>query len=98
MKWTSQASACLVAVALVGGCNAPRDRGPGAAGTGNETGATGDTSAMTDTSAMVRDTTGTSGMPADTGMKADTAKTPSGKSGSDTAKNQTKSGTTDSAR
>ena len=74
MRWTSQASACLVAVALAAGCNGPRDRTAGTAGTGNETGAMSDTSGLRDTSAMIRDTSGMSGMPADTGLKADTGK------------------------
>src|SRR5882724_10877785 len=66
MKWTAQASACLVAVALVAGCNGSRDNRN--AGTpGSETGSMSDTSHMSDTSAMRSDTGGMSRMPADTG-------------------------------
>jgi hypothetical protein len=59
MRWTSQASACLVAVVLAG-CSGRRDNR-----TGNETGSTGDTSGMSSSSS---DTSGMSGMSADTGM------------------------------
>lgn len=71
MRWTSQASACLVAVALVG-CNGARNnRTDGTAGSGAETGSMSDTAGMPGGS-------GTGGMSADTGR--------SGMTGSDTSR------------
>lgn len=89
MRWTSQASACLVAVALVG-CGGGRDRqNGGAAGSGNETGTMADSSGMSG-SMGTSDTSGTSGMSGSMGT-SDTSST-SGTSGmSDT-------GRTDAAR
>ena len=102
MRWTSQASACLVALALVG-CNGGRDN------RSNETGSMSDTSGMSGAPGAA-DTSGMSGMSADTGratgaggmqsdtaagMKRDTARTGGGAMRSDSAKaNQTKSGVT----
>jgi hypothetical protein len=102
MRWTLQASACLVALALVG-CSGGRDN------RNNETGTMSDTSGMSRTPG-VSDTSGMSGMSADTGrgtgaggmrsdtgagMSRDTARTGGGATRSDSAKaNQTKSGVT----
>lgn len=61
MRWTTQAAACLVAVALAA-CG-PRDR---AHGPGAETGSMGDTAGTAAQPDMTRDTTGMGGMPADT--------------------------------
>ncbi len=83
MRWTSQASACLVAVALVG-CNGARNnRTDGTAGSGAETGSMSDTAGMPGAS-------GTNGMSADTGR--------SGMGTSDTAQggSMRQSGTTGS--
>jgi hypothetical protein len=104
MRWTSQASACLVAVVLAG-CNGGRDHR-----SGNETGSMSDTSGMSGSSS---DTSGMSGMSADTGMsggrgtstdtgsrmRSDTSSRTRSDTGagmrSDSAKaNQTKSGVT----
>ena len=68
MRWTTQAAACLVAMAIAG-CG-PRDRShdTGAAaggGPGTETGSMSDTTAVAQPD-MTRDTTGMGGMPADT--------------------------------
>ncbi len=69
MRWTSQAAACLAAMALAG-CSC-RDRAretgaaPGAA-PGTETGATSDTAGTVAQPDMTRDTTGMGGMPVDT--------------------------------
>jgi hypothetical protein len=102
MRWTSQASACLVALALVG-CNGGRDN------RSNETGSMSDTSGMSgapgaaDTSGMSGRTSDTGrgaaagGMGSDTaaGMPRDTAGAGGGGARSDSAKaNQTKSGVT----
>jgi hypothetical protein len=59
MRWTSQASACLVAAVLAGCSGGRNDR------TRNETGSMSDTSGMSSSSS---DTSGMSGMSADTGM------------------------------
>jgi hypothetical protein len=97
MRWTSQASACLVAVVLAG-CNGARDNR-----SGNESGSMSDTSGMSGSST---DTSGMSGgMSADTGMSggrgtsSDTGSRMKHDTGagmrSDSAKaNQTKSGVT----
>ena len=88
MRWTTQAAACLVALALAG-CG-PRDRthdtgaAPGG-GPGTETGSMSDTSGTAAQPDMTRDTTGMGGMP------SDTAPAPSG------GQNQTESGVTDSS-
>jgi hypothetical protein len=107
MRWTTQASACLVAVVLAG-CNGGRNNR-----SGNETGSMSDTSGMSSSS----DTSGMSGMSADTGlsggrgtstdtgsrsrMRSDTGRRTRSDTGSgmrsDSAKaNQTKSGVTNS--
>ena len=91
MKWTAQASACLVAVALVAGCNGSRDNRNGTAG--SETGSMSDTSRMSDTSAMRSDTGGMSRMPADTGA----ASTDTSRMRSDSGAAQSRS-SVDSAR
>jgi hypothetical protein len=68
MRWTTQAAACLVALALAG-CGPPdrsRDTGPATGGPGTETGTMGDTGAAPGNPDMTRDTTGMGGMPADT--------------------------------
>ena len=75
MRWTSQAAACLVAVALVAGCKGPRDQTPGTPATSSETGSMSDTSRMPNTSAMPRDTGAMSRMPADTAMQRDSNRT-----------------------
>jgi hypothetical protein len=109
MRGTSQAVACLVAVALAGCSGGRTNRDTGAAGTGAETGAMSDTSGMSGTSGMSADT-GMKGMSTDTGTPATPADTGrssmrSGAAGSDTGSgsrmhsdsargNQTKSGVT----
>jgi len=93
MRWNSQASAGLLAVALVAGCNGPRgsNQNAGAAGTGSETGTMSDTSHMADTSAMTRDTGAMSKTPADTSGAHRMGS--SSRSSTDSAKgNQRKSG------
>jgi hypothetical protein len=78
MKWTSQASACLVAI-LLAGCNGNRsDRNTGAT-SGSETGS------MSDTSRMPSDT----GMRSPGGMSSDTSR--SGMTRSDTTSGMTRS-------
>ena len=74
MRWTSQASACLVAVVLAG-CNGGRDnRNDGTAGNGSETGSMSDTSGMSG-SMGGSDTTGMGGMSADTARSSGGART-----------------------
>ena len=89
MRWTTQAAACLVAIAIAG-CG-PRDRtrdsgaAPGNAGT--------ETGRMTDTA-------GTAGLPSDTaqaGMSSDTARTGERMRSDSGEQNQTESGVTDSS-
>jgi hypothetical protein len=98
MRWTTQAAACLVAIAIAG-CG-PRDRtrdsgaAPGEAGT--------ETGRMTDTA-------GTAGLPSDTaqpgmssdtaqpGMSSDTARTGERMRSDSGEQNQTESGVTDSS-
>jgi hypothetical protein len=101
MKWTLQASTCLVAV-LLAACNGNRDRNAGTPGSGAESGSMSDSSTMS---------TDTGGMRSTSGMSADTARNDTSASGmtrSDTsgdssrihsdsaAKNQSQSGVTDS--
>jgi hypothetical protein len=103
MRWTTQAAACLVAMALAG-CG-PRDgtRDTGAApgaGTGTETGTMSDTSAVPGNPDMTRDTTGMGGMTADTGQQgisSDTARTGNRMRSDSGQHNQTESGVTDSS-
>ena len=82
MRWTTPASACLIAAALIG-CNKNRTNGPGETGSMTDTAATA-APAPSDTSGMNRS--------ADTGMHgagmSDTshAKSGYGKTGSDTGK------------
>jgi hypothetical protein len=93
MRWTSQAAAWLVAMALAG-CNGRGNQAAGTAG-GAETGSMSDTTGLSDTSGMSRmpADTGRNAMPADTGMRRDSLS----REGSDTsARNQTQSGNTDS--
>lgn len=101
MRWISQASACLLAVALAAGCNGQRDnRNAGTAGSPNETGSMSDTTHMSDTSAMAPGAAGTNVTPSDTGMAADTGMkrdTSRSAAGAPSAKNQTESGTTNSS-
>jgi hypothetical protein len=84
MKWTAQAAACLIAVAIAaGGCKGGRNYntntgaapGGGATTGGAETGTMSDTSRMSDTASMKRDTGSMTGRMADTGkrMSHDTA-------------------------
>jgi hypothetical protein len=92
MRWTTQAAAALVAMALAG-CG-PRDRShdTGAAaggGPGTETGSMGDTSGAVAQPDMTRDTTGMGGMPADTANQSPPSETPksdTAHSGVDSAK------------
>jgi hypothetical protein len=94
MRGTSQAVACLVAVALAGCSGGRTNRDTGAAGTGAETGAMSDTSGMSGTSGMSADT-GMKGMSTDTGTSATPADTGRSSMRSDSARgNQTKSGVT----
>ncbi len=93
MRWTTQAAACLVALALAG-CG-PRDRthdtgaAPGG-GPGTETGSMSDTSGTAAQPDMTRDTTGMGGMPADTAPAPKSSDNAGGQ-------NQTESGVTDSS-
>lgn len=69
MRWTTQAAACLVALALAACGPRDRTRDTGAApggGPGTETGSMGDTTGAVAQPDMTRDTTGMGGMPADT--------------------------------
>jgi hypothetical protein len=107
MRWTSQASACVLALVLAG-CNGRRDNR-----SGNETGSMSDTSGMSSSSSDTSGMGGMRGMSADTGMsggrgtstdtgsrmRSDTGRSTRSDSGtgmrSDSAKaNQTKSGVT----
>jgi hypothetical protein len=102
MRWTSQASAGLLAVALVAGCNGQRgNQGTGAAGTSSETGSMSDTSRMSsDTTGMSRDTSGMSQMRADTGrtgMRSDTGSRMRSDSGARKSRSSSRTGT-DSAK
>ena len=89
MRWTTQAAACLVAIALAGCGPRDRTRDSGAAaggGPGTETGTMSDTGGTAAQPDMTHDTTGMGGMPADTAQR-----------GTSTDTNQTESGVTDSS-
>ena len=86
MRWTSQAAAGLLAIALAG-CSGERNRTSGTVGGGNETGAVTDTSGM---GATPMDT-------AMTGMQHDTAaprRAKADSAGGATSRDQTQSGVT----
>ena len=96
MRWTSQASACLVAVVLAG-CNGGRDnRNDGTAGNGSETGSMSDTSGMSG-SMGGSDTTGMGGMSADTARSSGGADTSSDTGSSSRMRSDTGAGS-DSAK
>lgn len=105
MRWTSQAAAGLLAIALVG-CSGGRNRTTGTVGGGNETGAVTDTGGMgatpmdTAMTGMQHDTAMT-GARHDTGMtgaQPDTAAAPrranADSAGGATPRDQTQSGVT----
>lgn len=101
MRWTSQAAAGLLAMALAG-CSGGRNRTTGTVGGGNETGAAMDTGGMgatpmdTAMSGMQHDTA--MGARRDTGMSGDTGASPSRRradsASGNTGRDQTQSGMT----
>ena len=102
MRWTSQAAAGLLAMALAG-CSGGRNRTTGTVGGGNETGAATDTGGMSATpmdtamSGMQHDTA-MGGARHDTGMNGDTGASPSrvrtDSASGNTSRDQTQSGMT----
>ena len=78
MRWTSQAAAGLVAIALAGcsGRDRSHDAGSTTGGAGTETGSMSDTSSQSAQPGMTSDTS--SGLSADTGVKGTSADTARG--------------------
>jgi len=100
MRWTLQAAAGLVAIALAGCEGARTDRDTGTAGGGAETGSMNDTMGMGDTAGMSGRAADTArgAIPADTGMGGDSLRMGETREGSDTGEeNQTQSGATDTS-